>query len=184
MRLTRLPSALSETEKARRSSRATRSRFGKRRTKAGQLLEFTLLIPMACVLISFSADMGRLVLATTSLADASAVAARAGARIGYAGTVTGSADCGPGYTTDNPAYAAFCESADILAGAQIVQVTIPTPVNSGYCEVGSDETEFVTVKAKANIDFITPGLSTLVKLSTPSRVMIEVAGTARCEVTR
>lgn len=154
--------------------------------RGSQLLEFALLIPMALVLITFSVDMGRLILATTSLSDATAVAARAGARVGYAGAIPAPGDCTSGLGGPNPAYNAFCQAADVLGGSRIDSVELLTPTGLGdrACVAGADSTEYVTVRARASLDFITPGLTSIVKLTVSSRTLIEVTGTARCEVTR
>ena len=158
-----------------------------RRRRAGQLLEFTLLLPMALFILVFSIDMGRTVLATTGLQDAAAVGARAGARIGYAGSVPGSGLCETaGRSTGNPSYDAFCEAASILGGAEItgVEIISPNGYGSRYCTEASLDDTYVTIQARAQLDYITPGLATLVGLATGEGSDITVTGTARCEVTR
>lgn len=157
-----------------------------RRKKAGQLLEFTLLLPMAMLIIVFSIDMGRLILASTSLHASVSSAARAGARVGYAGDLPVPANCAEYRGSDSPSYSAFCESSDIDGGAVIESVEILTPVGGGmrFCISGSDSTQYVTVKAKAKIDFITPGLATLLGVNTGESSTFTATGSARCEVTR
>ena len=163
-----------------------RTRHTRPRSRASQLLEFTLLLPMAVLLIAFSVDMGRLVLGTTGLADSAAVAARAAARVGYAGYSPSPGNCVDATSADQTAYHAFCQSASVLGGATIASFDILSPVTGAdhACVLGSDETEFVTVKATAELELITPGLTSLIKLAVPGTSMIEVTGTARCEVTR
>jgi hypothetical protein len=142
---------------------------------------------MALFILVFSIDMGRTVLAATGLQDAAAVGARAGARIGYAGSIPGLGQCeGSSSSTGNPSYDAFCESASILGGAEIVDVRIITPNGYGsrYCTNASIDDTYVTIQAKAKLDYITPGLATLVGLATGEGSEIKVTGTARCEVTR
>ncbi|MFM7088867.1 MAG: TadE/TadG family type IV pilus assembly protein [Candidatus Paceibacterota bacterium] len=160
--------------------------FIPRKRKAGQLLEFTLLLPMAMLIIVFSIDMGRLILASTSLHASVSTAARAGARVGFAGDIPVPANC-QGYSgSEAPAYSAFCESADIDGGAVVESVEILTPVGGGlrFCVAGSDGTQYVTVKAKARIDFITPGLATMLGVNTGESSTFSATGSARCEVTR
>jgi hypothetical protein len=156
------------------------------RPKAGQLLEFALLLPMALVLLTFAVDMGRLVLASTTLQAAAATGARAGARVGYAGSITAPGDCSGSTGYDNPAYTAFCDAFSITAGAKLSNVELLAPTGGGdaFCITGSDSTEYVTMKAYATIDFITPGLATLVGLQTGGGADFEAVGSARCEVTR
>lgn len=163
-----------------------RRRVLSRKRRGSQLLEFALLIPMALVLITFSVDMGRLILATTSLSDATAVAARAGARVGYAGAIPAPGNCTGGVGTSNPSYNAFCQAATVLGGSRINSVELLTPSGLGDrpCIAGAESTEYVTVRARATLDFITPGLTSIVKLALDSKALIEVTGTARCEVTR
>lgn len=156
----------------------------RRRNKAGQLLEFTLLLPMALVLMTFTIDMGRLVLASTSLHSATATGARAGARVGYSGTTPADSTCQSISGGDNPAYDAFCQAAQITGGARITSVEIINPLGDGICVAGSDLTQYVTMRATARLDFITPGLAALVGVNTGTGSDIEATGSARCEVTR
>jgi len=163
-----------------------RRRPGSRRRRGGQLLEFTLLLPMALFLLVFSIDMGRTVLATTGLQDAAAVGARAGARIGFSGSVPGEGVCVGSSSTGNPSYDAFCESASILGGARVTGVEILSPNGYGqrFCTESPESNTYVTIRARATIDYITPGLATLIGFTTGTGDDIVVTGTARCEVTR
>lgn len=156
------------------------------RSRGGQLLEFTLLLPMALFLLVFSIDMGRTVLATTGLQDAAAVGARAGARIGFSGGVPGEGVCVGSFSTGNPSYDAFCESASILGGARItgVEIISPNGYGSRFCTESPESNTYVTIRVRARIDYITPGLATLIGMSTGTGDDIVVTGTARCEVTR
>jgi Flp pilus assembly protein TadG len=156
------------------------------RPKAGQLLEFSLLLPMALVLLTFSVDLGRLVLASTTLHASASSAARAGARVGYAGTVPAPGNCSGFVGNDNPSYEAFCESTQATAGAKIESFDVLTPTGGGvrFCVAGANSTQYVTVRAKASIDFVTPGLATLLGINTGDGASFEAVGTARCEVTR
>ncbi len=156
------------------------------RPKAGQLLEFSLLLPMALILITFSVDLGRLVLASTTLHASASSAARAGARVGYAGTVPAPGNCSGSLGADNPAYEAFCQAGQITAGASIESFDVLTPTGGGlrFCVAGAQSTQYVTVRAKARIDFVTPGLAVLLGVNTGDGATFEAVGTARCEVTR
>lgn len=164
----------------------------RKKLKAGQLLEFTLLIPMVVLLMTFSIDMGRLVVANTSLRDATAVSARAGARVGYAGIVPNPSNC----SNDSSAsisYHAFCQDATLLMGAEIKSYEVLTPKYGAenYCVynggVNSSTNMYITVRAKADMTFLTPGLSQAFRLSKSlinSTTTLEAIGVARCEVSR
>jgi hypothetical protein len=141
---------------------------------------------MALILITFSVDLGRLVLASTTLHASASSAARAGARVGYAGTVPAPGNCSGSLGADNPAYEAFCQAGPITAGASIESFDVLTPTGGGlrFCVAGAQSTQYVTVRAKARIDFVTPGLAVLLGVNTGDGATFEAVGTARCEVTR
>jgi hypothetical protein len=165
----------------------------KRKFKAGQLLEFTLLMPMVVLLMTFSVDMGRLVVASTSLRDAAGISARAGARVGYAGFVPTPSNCSNDSNSASVSYHAFCQDATMLMGAKVTSFQVLTP-NYGsdyYCiyNNGLNDTTnmYITVKATARMDFLTPGLASALKLSNgtiDSYSDISASGAARCEVSR
>lgn len=164
----------------------------KNKLKAGQLLEFTLLIPMVVLLMTFSVDMGRLVVANTSLRDAAAISARAGARVGYAGIVPNPSDCSND-SSSSISYHAFCQDATLLMGARIKSYEVITPRYGAenYCVynggVNSSTNMYITVKARAEMTFLTPGLAVAFRLSNSamnSSTNLEAVGVARCEVSR
>lgn len=166
----------------------------KKNLKAGQLLEFTLLMPMIAILMTFSMDMGRLVIASTSLRDAVAVSARAGARVGYAGVVPTNSDCSNDNNSAYTSYHAFCQDATMLVGAavQSFEVVSPKVGAENYCIYNNGANDltnmYVVVKATAKLSFMTPGLSVAFNVTKDGDLRqdatITVTGAARCEVSR
>jgi hypothetical protein len=156
--------------------------------RGGLMFEFALLLPLVVFLIGFTIDMGRLVSVSTTLHDATSVAARAGARQGYAGTVPAGTPCpktGVSTTGVNPSYEAFCEAFLDIPGTDLVSVRVETPRGiSGECVRGIGESGlYVRVYAKAHLDYITPGMETIVAAAKGGRD-IASRGVARCEVAR
>lgn len=170
--------------------------------KGGLMFEFALLLPLIVGLISFTIDMGRYINLVTTIQDATSVAARAGARIGYAGNTSNYSSC-LNYNNnflinldnDNPSFNAFCESFEqirrVSPNVKLESFSIITPVfsynsssDSGFwCKRDSNSNLYVTVSASANLDFITPGLSSVFKFMNDG-VIVSTRGVARCEVAR
>lgn len=157
------------------------------RSRGGVMVEFALIFPLALVIMLFAVDMGRVVLLSTGLHDATAVAARAGARQGFIGS-----------DTKGPARAAFNEATNVVPGLKgnisSFKVVSPTRVIAGtanrtgiWC---TQANLYVKVSARANIGFITPGLGSLLntfgggKSDIPGAITIGATGVARCEVAR
>lgn len=151
------------------------------------MFEFALLLPLVVFLIGFTIDMGRLVGLSSTLHDATAVAARAGARQGFAGTVPGGTPCpdGMAFRGTNPSYEAFCGTFLKIPGTQLRSVRIESPRGvDGSCDrnLGEDGL-YVRVVATAHLDYITPGMETIVAATQGGRD-ITTRGIARCEVAR
>jgi Flp pilus assembly protein TadG len=155
-----------------------------RRRRGGILLEFALILPLALALITFSVDMGRLVMARTALHDAVSIAARTGARTGNPGTIPSGSTCAPGVAVpaDQASLKSFCEALGRTGLVSPSTVTLLAP-SAGYCRRDRQEDLFVTVTSTARVDYITPGLSGLLGLFEGGRD-IKVTATARCEVAR
>lgn len=158
----------------------------KGRSRATVMLEFALILPVALAIMLFAVDMGRLVLLSTGLHDATAVSARAGARQGYIGT-----------STKGPVKDAFAEASKVVPGLEtsITGLIIQSPRTtfSSGARTGAWCTQsdiMVKVTANADIQFITPGLGSLLTMMTgndsklPGAVNISSTGVARCEVAR
>lgn len=158
----------------------------RRKGRASVMLEFALIFPVALAIMLFAVDMGRLVLLNTGLHDATAVAARAGARQGFVGT-----------DTSGPSYTAFQEAVDVLPGlsdsVSSFSIVNPTTNFSGSDRSGRWCTQtdlYVRVRAQADIQFITPGLGSILTAvgggssNLPGGVTITSTGVARCEVAR
>jgi hypothetical protein len=174
--------------------------------KGGLMFEFALLLPLIVGLISFTIDMGRFINLSTTIQDATAVSARSGARLGYAGSTSNYSSCpiNPEYSTfspntllssDDPSYNAFCESFEqirrVSPGVELISFRIVTPSysfsgnnDSGYwCNRNTNNNLYVTVAAEANLDFITPGLSSVFKFMN-NGITVSAKGVAKCEVAR
>jgi hypothetical protein len=151
------------------------------------MFEFALLLPLVVFLIGFTIDMGRLVSLSTTLHDATAVAARAGARQGFAGTVPGGQTCPPSgvpATGANPSYEAFCDAFINIPGTKLLSVRVETPSGNGECNRALGENGlYVRIYAKAHLDYITPGIETIVAAAANGEDLAS-RGIARCEVAR
>lgn len=178
------------------ASMFTRRSRGKRR--GGILLELVLTIPFSLLLIFIVVDVGRLVLASSALHDATAVAARAGARTGTVGTVrnvTGTVCMEGG---GDAVYGAFCEAGASIPGAELTGFAIQTP-SGAWCTNNARDL-YVTVHASADFEFLTdvvarggdkflgikvPGLGSIVRSNENGLTgSMHATGTARCEVAR
>ena len=151
------------------------------------MLEFVLLLPFALFLITFSVDMGRVVMVSTGLHDSVSVAARAGARQGTVGTtrsVPSNACANAVYLPQDTVYNAFCQSVSSMPGFVSNSFDILTPT-SAECQRDVNPLSsrmFVTVRATAEVNYITPGLGQLIGIITGSGMTITQTGVARCEV--
>jgi hypothetical protein len=151
------------------------------------MFEFALLLPLVMFLISFTIDMGRLVSLNSTLHDSTAVAARAGARQGFAGHIPGGQLCTSRIATGaNPSYEAFCEAFRPLDGVELRSVELLSPSPEGvdrWCSRTSEANLYVTVRARAKLNFITPGIDNVIAAAQGGREVVAV-GLARCEVAR
>lgn len=165
-----------------------------RRARRGSiLLEFTLVLPLILALVIFAIDAGRIVLATADLHDAASVAARAGARQGFAGSAPapGTALCTGRLDSGNPSYDAFCQdvtSSGFIGGYDVKSFEIVSPAGRAtgprWCTRGYDENLFVTIVVGADMDFITPGLRAVLGRDKADSLPLEVTAIARCENAR
>lgn len=160
---------------------------GPTRRRGGLMFEFALLLPLVMFLIAFTIDMGRLVSLNSTLHDSAAVAARAGARQGFAGHIPGGVLCqtrtSPGV---NPSYEAFCQAFRPLDGVELRSVELLSPSPDGvdrWCSRSSESNLYVTVRAVAHLNFITPGIENVIAAAKGGRDVVAV-GVARCEVAR
>jgi len=163
------------------------------RTRAAAMLEFVLIVPFALALMFITIDVGRLVMVSTAMHDASAAAARAGARQGYTGhnPAGTSQPCQENARTGNPSYDAFCEAARRIPGATIRRFEILSPESATSqlgrtCRRGgSNSNIYVTIRGTAEVELITPLLSQLLRtdLDGLGDRVVSIA-TARCEIAR
>lgn len=153
----------------------------RRARRGGILLEFALILPLALAVITFSIDMGRVVLARTGLHDAVSVAARTGARTGNPGVIPAGEPCLTAPAASEAAYSSFCTAVTGLPGVHPTSVKLAAPTG-GVCDRDADQL-FVTVSAEADITYLTPGLRQLIGLASKGTI-VRATATARCEVAR
>jgi Flp pilus assembly protein TadG len=157
----------------------------KRKNKVSLILEFTLILPFILLLITFSIDMGRTVMTSTGLHDSASIAARAGARQGIVGSYSTANPCKDNYLSMGPVYSAFCQSVNSLPGLTADTFSILTP-RSPTCKRNNgnptDPELYITVRATAHVDYITPGLNVLLNTGLGSKSNVTVTGVAKCEV--
>lgn len=152
--------------------RLRRGRSGRRGT---QILEFALLLPLFLFMLLFSIDMGRMVLISGAVHDAAFVAARAGAQVGDTGPNPGGASA-----------RAFASAVEIVPGAEQSRASVLEV--SGACQEPYNLN--VRVKVSYRVQFITPGLTTLLGMVNGERRapegdwILPAVGIARCEVVR
>jgi hypothetical protein len=158
-----------------------------RRRRGGLMFEFALLLPVVVFLIGFTVDMGRLVSLSSTLHDASAVAARSGARQGFAGSIPGGVPCNePTRNGSNPSYDAFCEAFRPIPGSRLISVELRSPSSDGtgrWCSRNYEGNLYVSFRARAHLDYITPGIESVIAVTKGGRDLV-ATGVARCEVAR
>lgn len=157
--------------------------------KGSIMLEFVLILPLLLLLIVFAVDMGRTVMVSTGLHDSVAISARTGARQGVVGNtrnVNGSV-CQDNYLAQGYVYSSFCQSVTSIPGldGNVDTFSILSP-SSSVCKRSPGDVSnadlFVTVKAGAHIDYITPGLYEVIDLFMGDGSIIEAVAVAKCEV--
>ena len=139
---------------------------------------------MVIVLITFSYDMGHIVMTSTGLHSSVAVAARAAARVGNVGPYISPSPCKEAsWSNEGPAYSAFCESVSNL-GLNVDSFNILSPQNDRctISNVPNSPNSYVTVRASATVNYLTPGLASLVGLIEGGSATITSTSVARCEV--
>jgi len=159
----------------------------KRNNKASVLLEFTLIVPMAILLILFSVDVGRYIIYQTNLKESVAVASRTAARIGYAGSDSGAtgSSCPQGLDTD-VARNSFCKSILSIpgGGVDITNFTIEAPGSASYIpgleHVCSSTDKFVIVKASVRVKFVSLFIKNI--LESTGKDIISAKAVSFCEV--
>ena len=147
-----------------------------------ELLEFALIIPFLFFLVCFSIDMGNMVFLSGLIHDAAFVSARTGAQFGEAGT---SATGPGGQGATGPSYNAFANAAASLPGglSEVQSYTVVSPTTANGDCASSGTNQYVTVRVSFHMNFITPGLYTMLSLYS-SGFTLNATGVARCEVVR
>lgn len=159
-----------------------------RRPRGGAFLEFVLLLPFLVGILLLTLDVGRMVLVKSSLQDATSAAARASARVGYAGSVPSLGCVSPGSAADI-AHRTFCASVAGMPTGPISSFTIvePSSITSLGATCTTDiDSQYVRVVAVADFQPLTPGLALFRGSSGGGLQATSIAATsvARCEVAR
>jgi len=161
-------------------------KIARRKTSKGSLLlEFSLILPLVLILISFAYDMGQIVMASTGLHSSVAVAARAGARVGTVGPFIANNPCSEkDWSGEGPVYQAFCNSTENLPGLQLSSFSILSPSGERCIRSNTtnDPNSYVTVSATTTVNYITPGLSAIIGIIQGKSVGIHATAVAKCEV--
>lgn len=150
------------------------------------MFEFALLVPLVMFLIAFTIDMGRIVSISSTLYDATSVAARAGARVGYSGLMPEKNICKNVISNSAPSYHAFCEAYRPIAGAELITVAVISPLSEdgiGSCASNSHSNSFVTIRSTAKVDLLTPGLESLLTAIRKGSQISTIAA-AKCEISK
>jgi Flp pilus assembly protein TadG len=147
----------------------------RRRLRTAQaLLEFVILLPFLIFIMVFTVDLGRLIFTGNALQDAVYASARTGAQAGGA-CVTACPNSSAQQTFNHVI-------AGIPTSSPPAGVTWSV-VNGSLCSATGANSN-VTVKGTYPINFITPGLGTVLKGFFNNVPTISAIGTARCEVSR
>lgn len=158
------------------------------RRRGAAFLEFVLVLPFLLGVLLLTLDVGRLVLAQASLQDATSAAARAGARVGYAGGAP-SQNCSAGASSVDIAYRTFCTAAQGMPTGPILSFTINEPLDLtplGATCTSSIGSQYVRVTATSDFRPLTPGLALFSGSAEGGLRRMDIASTsvARCEISR
>jgi Flp pilus assembly protein TadG len=145
------------------------------------LLEFMLILPFFLFLILFTVDMGRLVLVSGALSDATYVGTRAVAQYGFIGDVA--------QDQGGAAFNEAIEAYNLFGDSPSDTVTFTIDNTNGCRTGGSGATAYVEATGTAAIRFITPGLGALLGAvggggSSDGNFEVTEQAVLRCEITR
>lgn len=150
-----------------------RRRQGMSRRRAGvSTLEFVIVLPLFLLLVTFIVDISRVLMASNAVDMATARAAREAAIVGG-----GSVNCG-----STPCFrSVFDEVVSVTPGAGEVEKISNVRATTGRrCSVADS---VVTIEATYSIDFLTPGLASVMGLGSADGFRgLTSVGVARCEV--
>lgn len=125
-----------------------------------------MILPMLMYLSFFVLDLGRVMLIHSALNDSAYIAARAGAQRGGAGT-----------STLGASKTAFDNAVSGLPAVPVENASLV--VNNGTC---TNEDSYIDVTAKADVDFMMPGLQTLVGLASNGTWQLQSRAIVLCEI--
>jgi Flp pilus assembly protein TadG len=156
---------------------ASPARHSRRRSRRGStMLEFAFMLPFFLLFLSFSVNVGALVLQHGALQTAANSAAIAGAQVG-------------GGNVGNTSKTAFYTTVDAMPGIARKDVTSFTVRTGKTCAI-SGTNRNVTVDVKYNAPLVLPGMGTFARMaggaSTRSATSwpLKVSSLSRCEVVR
>lgn len=158
----------------------TPAQKGRRGRRGAQLIEFAITLPLFLMMLLFALDMGRIVFLSGVLHDAAFTSARAGAQVGGGVTnVTG--------VQSNTSQVAFEEAMEAIPGNSVSEFKPVQVVTGQTCSRQTGHKDnYVTVNVSHDVDFITPGLNSLLNIfqGQGNSWELDAVGVARCEVTR
>jgi hypothetical protein len=171
------------------------------------MIEFALILPIFMFMIMFTLDMGKMVLMSGAMQDATFSAARTGAQLGGAGldptSTSGGQICNNGSTCDSSlTYSSLLETAqqipgyggkcsDVAAGSSLGCLRDMTIERGAVCADNPDN-DHVAIRARYSTTVTTPFLLSLMDMFSDgrdSRVQdgkwtLYATAVARCEVIR
>lgn len=140
------------------------------RSKAGLLLEFTMLLPITLILFLLLVDGARVLLVSGAVSDATYRSARAGAVVG-------------GAQFGETSFKAFDQALDEIPGGSLAQQPNLEIVNGAIC---TNFEQYVEVTSRYEIKLLTPGLASAFNLfgqnSSNTNLALSTTAVARCEV--
>lgn len=155
---------------------ARNARVTSRRRRGAQMLEFAIVLPIVLFMLTFMLDMGRMVLISGVLQDATQVAARSGAQVGGAGS-----------PTTGPAREALDQSLDDYPGVE-AETTHSFVIESGERCRTTGTNRHVAIQVNYPVDFITPGLTMFLNMmdgedrAPEGAWLLRATAVSRCEI--
>lgn len=147
-------------------------RASRRRVRGVVMIEFMLLLPLFMFICLFTVDLGRLVVVSGAVNDATYVAARSGAQRGSA-------------TEGDNAQITFEKTIKNIPGAAKLPAAEFTVID-GDCTTSSS---YIVVEARQSVPLITPGMNELMNVFTGGSLqnpgyMVSSRGVVLCEIIR
>jgi Flp pilus assembly protein TadG len=150
------------------------------RRRGVTLIEFAFVLPILLFLMAFMVDMGRLLMVSHAMQEATYRSARAGAIAGGANISAGA--------NQSVSREAFDRALSEIPGADQVSGPPTLLVDSGGLCTKEGQNQFVTVSTTYNVRLLTPGLGTLLTIAggdgaqVSASYNLKATSLSRCEV--